>query len=84
MCGILDKILGTDEKEKTAPAPAVVREQPKADDARIQAEAAAKASEERTATKRRRKYQSLLATGGGGDAEAPAVSAPGGKATLGA
>jgi len=67
-----------------APAPQVVRESPKADDARIQAEAAAKAAGERSATKRRRKYQSLLATGGAGDTTAPAVSAPAGKATLGA
>ena len=67
-----------------APQPQVVRESPKADDARIQAEAAAKAAEEKGATKRRRKYQSLLATGGGGDASAVTTAAPAGKATLGA
>ena len=82
MCG-MDKLLGG-ILGGGAPAPTVVRESPAADDARIQAEAAAKASEDRAATKRRRKYQSLLATGGGGDATAPDVSAPAGKATLGA
>lgn len=82
MCGI-DKLLGS-FMGGDAPAPTVVRESPKADDARIQADAAAKAAEDRANTKRRRKYQSLLATGGAGDASAPDVSAPGGKPTLGA
>lgn len=76
--GGLTKMFGGD-----APAPTVVRESPKADDARIQAEAAAKAAEERAGAKRRRKNQSLLATGGGGDTTAPETAAPGGKATLG-
>jgi len=82
MC--LDKIFGSDPPAQAAPAPAVVREAPKADDARIEAEATVKAAEEKGATKRRRKYQSLLATGGAGDATSPEIGTPTGKATLGA
>lgn len=102
MCGIVDKVFdmvdtvisGPDKPQSapvaaaaSAPAPAVVRSDPVADDAKVQADAAAKAASERTTTTRRRKYSSLLATGGGGDVSAVSTMAPAaqaGKQTLGA
>lgn len=87
MCGFIDQLFGGGEKAAAAPAPAVVREAPKVDDAKIQSDAAAEAAQDKTATKRRRRYQSLLATGGSGDpstATTGIAGASAGKPTLGA
>jgi len=70
--------------QSSAPAPAVVRESPKKDDATITATAAQTAATEKVASNRRRRFSSLLATGGGGDASQVSTSSPSGKPTLGA
>lgn len=84
MCGGLEKLIGGGSD---TPAPAVVRSSPVADQAAIDAEAAAKAAQAKTTRKRAVRAQSLLATGGGGDPTAVATgqpSAQAGKPTLGA
>lgn len=67
--------------------PAVVGSSPIADQAKIDADAAAKAAQEKTQLRRRLRASSLLATGGQGDALAPLTGQPSaiaGKTTLGA
>lgn len=64
--------------------PTVVRESPIADQAKIDAEAAAKASQEKLQRRRRLRASSLLATGGAGDTAVTASGTPAAKPTLGA
>ena len=66
--------------------PQVVRESPIVDQAKIDADAAAKSQQESTARKRRMRQSSLLATAGSGDASNVVTGQPAaqGKATLGA
>ena len=64
--------------------PAVVRQDPVADQAAIDAQAAGTAAQERTARKRRIRANSLLATGGQGDTVAPITGQAAAKPTLGA
>jgi hypothetical protein len=64
--------------------PAVVRESPVADQAKIDAEASVKANQDSTLRKRRIRASSLLATGGQGDTTAPVTGSVSAKPTLGA
>ncbi len=64
--------------------PTVVRESPLADQAKLDAAAAAKAAAENTARKRRLRASSLLATGGAGDATNVVTGQTMAKPTLGA
>jgi hypothetical protein len=77
MC--LDKIFGGGGS-----TPQVIRDSPLADQARIDADAAAKARQESTQRKRRIRASSLLASGGGGDLSNPVTGQPEAKPTLGA
>jgi hypothetical protein len=74
------------EADKEAPAPAVVRESPKADAVAAETDAAQKAATTKLATQRRRRGLSLLASGSGGDTSSPMTATPAavGKPTLGA
>lgn len=83
MCGIfkeVGKVLGGGGGE----TPTVVRESPIADQAQIDADATAKAGQERTVRRRRLRASSLLATGGQGDTEAPVTGQATAKPSLGA
>lgn len=64
--------------------PVVIRESPIADQAKIDAEAAAKASQENLRRRRRMRASSLLATGGAGDTAVTTTETPAAKPTLGA
>ena len=77
MC--LDAIFGGG---KSSPPP-VVQSSPIADQAKIEADAAAKAAQERTAQRRRQRGNSLLAQGAQGD-QGLGDTTPGAKPTLGA
>lgn len=61
-----------------------VTSSPIVDQAKIDADAAAKASQDRIATSRRRRSSGTLLTSGGGDTSALDVAAPAAKPTLGA
>lgn len=68
-------------------APPVIASSPVADQAGIEADAAAKAAQEKTQLRRRLRASSLLATGGSGDALSPLTGQPSAiasKSTLGA
>ena len=83
MCNKVLDPLGLFSKPET---PAVVAQSPLADQAKIEADAQAKAAQARTDRKRRIRASSLLATGGAGDMTAPVTGQPtaiGAKATLG-
>jgi hypothetical protein len=77
MC--LDKIFGGGGS-----TPQVVRDSPLADQAKIDADAAAKSQQQSTQRKRRIRASSLLASGGGGDLSNPVTGQPEAKPTLGA
>lgn len=82
MCNIgsvFERVLGGGD----APPPIVVRESPLADQAKAEADAAAKAAQATTARRRRVRASSLLATGGEGDLSAPVTAQPAAKQTLG-
>lgn len=80
MCGkAISQLFGGDD-----PAPQVIRENPVADQAAIDAKAAATSAQERAAQKRRIKASSLLATGGAGDLSQVGTTQAGAKPTLGA
>ena len=64
--------------------PPVVQSSPVKDQAKIEAEAQAKAMQEQTARKRRQRGASLLASGGGGDESPIQTAGAGAKASLGA
>lgn len=69
------------------PAPVVVRENPAAEQARIEAAAASTAAQKTNARRQRVRANSLLAQGGAGDTSSPLTGQPmavAGKATLGA
>lgn len=89
MCGsLLGNLLGG-AREAPAPvvipaAPPVVRETPKVDQAKIEADAAARAQQQAAARRRRVRSSSLLASGGAGDPTSPLTTATSGKPTLGA
>lgn len=80
MCGIVKSIFGGND------SPPVVYQSPKADQAEIDAKAAATAAQDRTRRRRSMRASSLLATGGDGDLSSPVNGAPvaSGKAALGA
>lgn len=70
----------------TPKPPAVTQQSPLADQAKIDADAAAKAAQARTDRRRRQRGSSLMATMGGGDTTDPMTGQPtaiGGKSTLG-
>ncbi len=73
MCGFIDALFGSKD------TPPIVRESPAADQAKLEAEAAQKA----TSRRRRLRASSLLATGGQGDATTASTAAPAAKQTLG-
>jgi len=64
--------------------PPVVSSSPLKDQAKIEADANAKALQEATARKRRQRSSSLLASGGAGDESEITTGSAGAKATLGA
>lgn len=77
---VVDKLTGKGD------TPTVLRENPAADQARLEADAAAKTQQESIARRRRTRSSSLLATGGQGDAIDPVSGQPtaiAGKSTLG-
>jgi hypothetical protein len=77
MCGnILGGLLGGGDEK-----PEVVYQSPKADAAKAESEANAKAAQAKTVQRRRMRASSLLATGGDGDMTG--IGTVGGKTTLG-
>jgi hypothetical protein len=64
--------------------PTVVQDSPIADQAKVDADAAAKGSQDKLARRRRLRASSLLATGGAGDMSSPVTGTPTAKPTLGA
>lgn len=69
-------VLGLTPPSNAAPAPVVIRDAPKADAAKIAAEAAAAASADSLNRRRRIRASSLLATGGQGDPNMPLATTP--------